>query len=395
MKPLSVLLYLALFSSIAATAQIQGSVSGKFKIPSGGIPLAQIFDSKIEDADVYTKNASKVYFIWGAKKADADEQILDSKYFPSIRNPDRKLDIAWYQKNHPDWIMYQQDQKTPAYGYIYNYGGLVPLNVSDKMVQEYYLNSFIKPALKLGYSAVAMDNVDFSNWPKAVGHFKDGQWQNSYTGKKNDTVFHRTMLNWLKFLSSNLQPQGIKVVANIKANTAPEKTIVEAIRSVDIWLDETGFAHRGINVTDKEWDKTVSILQKITPDKGYVSINQMNGEVETAPAGQVEWVIANFLLTRGPQSLLAMVSYTDKAIYHTFNYRKEFDTNIGEPAGAAEKGENGIWSRKYTKGIVYVNPSSKETVTISLPTKGVKGIDGKILKGSLTLAPATAKLLTF
>ena len=81
--------------------------------------------------------------------------------------------------------------------------------------------------------AVAMDNVDFSNWSKSVGHYKDGKWVNLYTGKKNDALFHQNMIDWMKFLKSNLAPVGVKVVANIKSSTAPEEVILKAINEVD------------------------------------------------------------------------------------------------------------------------------------------------------------------
>src|SRR5690606_14137745 len=126
-------------------------------------------------------------------------------------------------------------------------------------------------------------------------------------------------------LKTYLNPLGVKVVANIKANTATEDVILKAINEVDIWLDETGFSHRGINIVDNEWEKALSVILKITPTRGYVSINQMQGEIKDTPTEQVEWVMGNFLLSRGPQSLLAMMSYTDKAIYHTFDYRNELN----------------------------------------------------------------------
>jgi hypothetical protein len=44
-------------------------------------------------------------------------------------------DLAWFQANHPDWIIYTDDQKTPAY--MFNDRSWVPLDISNPTVQEF------------------------------------------------------------------------------------------------------------------------------------------------------------------------------------------------------------------------------------------------------------------
>ncbi|OAQ38020.1 hypothetical protein A5893_16790 [Pedobacter psychrophilus] len=363
------------------------------EIPSGGIPLAQIFDSKVSDPEQYVTNASKVYYIWGASKPKVQAGVISSKYFPSIRNPDKKLTIEWYKQNHPDWIMYQEDKVTPAYGYIYDYGGLTPLDVSNPEVQEFYLNEFILPAVKSGYKMVAMDNVDLGNWPKSIGHFKGDTWIQLYTGKKDDPAFHKSMIDWMQFLSNKLNPLGIRVSANIKATTASPKVILKVINAVDMWVDETGFSHRGENITDEVWKKSFAFLRTITPTKSYVSINQVKGKVATTSQQQIEWIMANFLLSRGPKSLLALSGYEKTTLYHTFDYRKELDIIIGEPLENPEEITKGVWSRKYTKGMTLVNPSSKDSITVRLPPGKFRMLNGELIEKEITLNPASGAVL--
>ncbi|NGF57431.1 hypothetical protein G5B00_13015 [Parapedobacter sp. SGR-10] len=395
MKKISLLIICALALSVSLNAQNQTIFLGSSGIPSHGIPMAQIFDNQIKDKSVYQQQKNKVFYVWGSRSSEQPEYVTGSKYFPSIRNPDRKLDIKWYQENHPDWIMYQEDRKTPAYGYIYSYGGLVPLDVSNPEVREYYLQKFIMPAVQAGYKVIAMDNVDLGNWPKAVGRYSGNEWVKLYTGQKNDTTFHKNMIGWMQFLKDKLNPLGIALVGNIKANSAPEPVVLEIIQAVDAWLDENGFAHRGINVTDDKWEKAMAIIHKITPEKGYISINQMKGEhANDWPKEQVEYVIGNYLLSRGPSSLLAMVGYTDKAIYHHFSYRKEIDTDIGEPVSVPTKLDSGLWIRRYSKGLVIVNPSSKETRSFKLP-KGIWSTwDNDTVEGKINIPAASAKVLS-
>ncbi|HEY4289619.1 MAG TPA: putative glycoside hydrolase [Puia sp.] len=363
-------------------------------IPPDGVPLAQIFDTKEMDSSEYGRYPNKVYFIWGAHAPGQPQGVTTSKYFPSMRNPDPKITIEWYKEHHPDWIMYQEDRKTPAYGYIYSYGGLVPLDISNPEVRDYYLDSFIVPAVREGYQMVAMDNVDLANWPKSAGHFSKGRWVQQYTGKKDDAAFHRSIIGWMQFLSERLHPMGVGVCANIKSTSAPPAVILEVMQHVDMWLDETGFTHKGNNVTDGAWESAFSLLQKIAPSKGYVSINQVNGPVATADPAQLEWVIGNFLLSRGPQSLLSVVGFEKKAIYHRFDHRPEMDLNIGTPVTAPQKDASGAWMRKYTGGLVLVNPSSTTTAKVLLPKGEWKTTDGHSSGREIVLPPASAAVLT-
>jgi hypothetical protein len=363
-------------------------------IPSDGVPFAQIFDSRVKDASVYQQQGNKFYFIWGATKPDPIEGVTISKYFPSYRNPERQFDIEWYKKNHPDWIMYKEDKVTPAYGYIYDYGGLVPLDVSNPEVREFYLKEFMLPAIKQGYKVVAMDNVDLGNWPGAVGKYEKGKWVQLYTGKKNDTTFQENMIGWMRYLTENLNPLGVQVAANIKANSAPNDVVLRMMHSVNIWLDENGFTHTGKNITGSNWQRQFDYLKEIAPIKGYISINQVEGAVEKADPAQIEWVIANFLLTRGPQSLLAITPFIDKkAIYQEFHYRPEMNVNIGSPVDNAVQQQK-AWIRKFTKGVVVVNPSAAETVTITLPRGKWKTISGQIKQSALQVPPASGFVLT-
>jgi hypothetical protein len=311
-----------------------------------------------------------------------------------MRNPEKERTIDWYKQNHPDWIMYQEDRVTPAYGFIYSYGGLVPLDVSNPEVRQFYLDTFIMPFVKQGYKMVAMDNVELGNWPKSVGHYNKGQWQQLYTGKKEDTAFYKTIIDWMQFLRNSLHLQGVKVAANIKANTAPAEVILKVMDAVDLWLDETGFTHTGKNITDKTWERSFSLLQQVTPKKAYVTINQVQGDVEAADAIQIEWVVGNFLLSRGPQSMLSITGFkNNKAEYHVFKYRKELEIEIGYPVLPAVKLENGGWKRNFSKGMVIVNPSSTQKITVQLPEGRWKTIHESIIESEIELSPATAAIL--
>lgn len=239
-----------------------------------------------------------------------------------------------------------------------------------------------------------MDNVDLGNSPKAVGHYKEGKWVQLYTGKRNDTVFQNNMIAWMQYLSEKLHPLNVKVASNIKEMSAPFDVVMKMINSVDVFIDENGFTHTGIKTSGVTWNKQHAIVQAATLNKGYVSINQVNGTVENAPQDQIEWTIANFLLSRGPQSLLAIVGFeNNKAVTQEFHYRQEMDINIGEPMDKAQNIKK-AWIRYYTKGLACVNPT-KDTIQINLPEgKKYRSLTGEEKSGKLKIDPASGYVLT-
>ena len=226
------------------------------------------------------------------------------------------------------------------------------------------------------------------------GKFEGKEWVQLYTGKKNDFVFQQNMISWMQYLRNKLHPLGVRVSANIKATTASSEVILNVIDAVDMWVDETGFCHRGANITGEAWKKAFLFLRKVSPTKAYVSINQVKGLVPQAAPEQIEWVIANYLLSRGPQSLLALTGYEKTTVYHSFDYRKELDIVIGEPSAEPVEINNGAWIRTYTNGLALVNPSASQTVIVKLPEGKWKTLKGNSAEGEISMKPASGLVLT-
>jgi hypothetical protein len=55
--------------------------------------------------------------------------------------------------------------------------------------------------------------------------------------------------------------------------------------------------------------------------------------------------------------------------------------------------ENGGWKRNFSKGMVIVNPSSTQKITVQLPEGRWKTIHESIIESEIELSPATAAIL--
>ena len=370
-----------------------------------GIPLARLFEKKVKDRSIYGDN---IKWVWGADSPIQPHGIVASKYFPVNRTPRENPwihTIEWYQKNHPEWIMYEEDRKTPGYGFIYAFGGVPPLDISNPELREFFLNTFIMPKIKEGYTMIGLDNVEFANIGHRVGHFdKDGKWVAVFTGKKDDPAYAASQIGFMDYLVKKLHPLGVGVAANISFNTAPVDVIRKAVNTVDMWADEGGFFHKSAPLTDDDWAKKFAFMNEVLPKKAYVGVNKFDSD--GASPEQMEWIISNFLLVRGARSLLGLgyakfpdemrkadPSHDRGTIYGTYDNRPELKMNIGKPSAAPVKSAGQAWMRTYEHGLVYVNPSSKDSVTVPLPAGQWLRMNNETVENQLKIPPASGVVL--
>ncbi|MGW4797703.1 putative glycoside hydrolase [Nonomuraea sp. NPDC004297] len=357
-----------------------------------GISRAQIFDSAIPDRSVYQ---GRVPFVWGAYPLDAQpSDVVPSRYLPSIRDnsPDRPL--AWYQANHPDWIMYQADQVTP----VIQSGSspIVTLNVADPAVREFYFTNLVLPNIQAGYKWIALDNVVPWNWTSAAGHFNSaGTWVQQYAGL-DDPAYATVYLDWLTWLRNRLNTYDVGLAGNISplgVNTFQRAQSAAAVQIVDLWLHEGGFTRgRDININDDEWAQTFALYRSVVQSKPVVTVGMTTTtHLVDASQQQVDWVIANYLLVREPRTMLTLCGRFE---YGVWLDRPELDVNLGTPTAAPAQDGTGAWYRDYQLGRTLVNPSSTLPAVHTLPTGTWTDTHGVAHTGQVTLQPNSGIVLT-
>ncbi|NUR89441.1 MAG: hypothetical protein HOY71_35605 [Nonomuraea sp.] len=357
--------------------------------PADGIPRGQIFDNQIQDRSVY---AGLVSFVWGASSLTQPAGAVPSGYLPAFRDFDRTHTLAWYQANHPDWVVYQADRVTPAWEFgntLY-----VPVDFTNPAVRTHYFTTFVEPLIAQGYPVIGFDNVATPNVYNSAGHFDaGGAWVQQYSGR-DDRAWPAAVIDWLRYLAAQLHARGVGIAANITWNASVVLSdIQQAVDAVDVYVDEQGFTvHRDANYTDDAWRAKYDFARSIAQDKLYLAINQTTtADLADASQAQVDWAIANYLLYRERRSMMTLCGVGQ---YHVFVDRPELHTNLGTPASTPVLDSTGGWKRSYTGGRVLVNPSSSQAVTMVLPAGTWTDLHGTTYSGHITLPPNSGSVLS-
>ena len=158
------------------------------------MPLFVTFDSRIDAATIRPGAATVPWlqqevFVWGADSSHAatfsawlalKPQVALSYYMPYSRAPAARLGftLAWFQAEHPDWVMYRCDRKTVAFwGDETARLGSVPLDFTNPDVVEWQMANQSSTAYKLGYTAMAFDNFGGGARQGANNGQACGVWQ--------------------------------------------------------------------------------------------------------------------------------------------------------------------------------------------------------------------------
>ena len=304
------------------------------------------------------------------------------------RDLNRQHSLEWYKSNHPEWVVYKCDQTTPAYGFTYDWGANVPIDVSNPAVREYMLQTFFVPAIRKGYPAIGLDNWILGNWLGACGIWRGGQWVQLFPGTAWDLKYAQDGLAYIKWLRNELHNRGTALAANLGVDPNHVDYTEQALNLLDILVDERGWG--GCKwVTDENLRLRVPIINSYAQQHPYVSISQSCHSLAEVKDDELSWDVANFLLVRGPRSYLAITGHQEYGIIADARLPP---LDVGAPTGELVEKE-GIFTRTYERALVLVNPSSKAAVPLELPNGQFKSAWGPVFQGRIVLGPASGLVL--
>jgi hypothetical protein len=353
--------------------------------PQDEVTFAQATDNRPLDL---SESGGSIGWTWGGWGADRKH---GSFYYPMDRDLDKSHDMDWYRANHPDWVVYKCDKTSPAPLYTYYWGFATPIDVTNPQVRDYVLNTHVVPGIRSGKRIVALDNVSLSNDSNRCGVWRDGQWVQLYSGEKRDPEYARKVIDWVRWLTDRVHENGGIIALNAKIKPYDTETTRELIALGDIWWDEAAFTRGCERVADDVWQTRFDIVRWAAPRMSWVDQEKTCASPADVSPEEASWMLGNFLLMRGPRSYFTAMREGDgKGVSH---YPATFNPPVGHAVSEATPIEGGGWMRRYSRGLVVVNPSSSSSLTFPLPEGEWTDIAGKPVSGPQAIGPTSAAVL--
>jgi len=313
----------------------------------------------------------KIQYLWGPdRNQPIDASIYTSAYVPLDWPANIHTSFDLWKANHSDWIVYKCDKKTPAFVSPADPNS-VPLDISNRAVRDFQINTYIIPFLRNGNNSIGFDNVLLENYTGKCGIWRNGVWIQLYSGSYHDPVYAHEVLDWAKemysFIHQYSPSAGVAFNMNILNSPA---SYLQLAPYTDIILDEgglTNFGTAGKNyITDNRWLVQIQTIQNIINlGKGFV----LNGyEPETSysdiSSQEVQWNVSNYLLIKGQHTFLCVSVNPRSQVWQTFSDRQEYHALIGHPISDIYTSQ-GVYMRTYSNGLAIVNPSSSNSYLLN------------------------------
>jgi len=355
-----------------------------------GIHYFQTFDSAVSDI---AGEASHAVFVWGADqgsiaayRSSSNPKIVLSDYMPWAYDPDASHDLAYWKNLHPDWVLYQCDETTPAY-----YPGTtnMPLDISNPAVVAWQIQTVATPASSQGYDMIAADELQLGGWG-GCGVYANGQWKALYSAGTGDPKADADAVAWAKAFrdAAHALPHPMGLIPNFQlgGSSPTDPSVLGVVANTDGILDECSFTQCGSgHASGQTWLDLVSFAEYVQQQgKAYMAID----EVATVNDAEVEWALASYLMSKEHASGI-FVSGVQQ--YGSDLWRSEYGAAIGPPCGAMQPAQ-GAYARTFEHAIAIANPG-KASVTFTLPGGKLTDLHGAVQGATITLVAGSGVVL--
>ena len=314
-------------------------------------------------------------------------------------------DNNWWKATHPDWILYECDQITPAY-----VAGLnsVPLDISNPDVVNYILNLVGGYSEQNGYSALGFDLVSLNNDLGSKGNGQRGcgvntsnGWVQKFSGNTVDPLWANAMLSFLSTARTYLhgQPRPLAIWGNNVPAALPfgDPGETQLIGDLDVVLDESGFANYGKYSTDSYFNATVAWARYIQDQgKGFMDVNEWQDQVLSN--AEFDYALATYAMVKERAAVVFAAPYGQYGEEHYFT---QYTTKIGPPCAEMYGGPSYLglgrsaYYRQYRQALALVNTSPTDTYVVTLPQTTYTDVaSGATVTSPLSLGPNSGYLLS-
>lgn len=331
--------------------------------------------------------------------------------------------LTWFQRNHPEWIIYRSDQVTPAYQF--DDKTWIPLDISNLDVQAWIKANFFLPILRTGYQALSVDNVTARNQfdeagvctivPKNNCTLDGGVWKRLYSGQiEGDRDFIRNRVEWVRTITKWAHGLGKRTMGNVTYVSQMPTSSADLINAFDVWFDEGGFTGASDPSlcyparVGSSWINKVNFITGLNDGSGpkaYVSENSICpvGGVPRPRMGKldlVEYTIASYLIVKNKHTYISMffgdgdrcgIAAFCEDVYPSATWPHLYLEHGSPEARFAVR--DGIYFRPFKNSVALVNPSTDSAHTFDLGVASFYRYDCNRYTGRVTLLPVSGMVL--
>lgn len=389
-----------------ASLSHQGTPSASLRhLPasSNSIHLIQMFDYDIAPDQITPQRAQPIDLVWGADANPAKLQawrranpgIVLSLYL-SFERDSQQHALSYWQQSHPDWILYQCDRKTPAY---LNQQAAVPLDFSNSAVQQWQLATFGGQAQRLGYDALAVDDVNVRNVGGACGHYEGRRWVPLYSGAASDRRWSQQVIVWLRTMQQRLHhlshPLDLIVALAVGGAPSEDASVQALLNSIDVVVLADGFSAR---TRAADWLNAIRLMEQVQQQhKAIYIVNQFTPPPHqfSLDSQQVQWALASYLMG---QEAHAGLYIGKEQQFGTYLYYPSYAAQVGAPLGqmySVAVGRSGVvYLRDFSQGESLVNPDGQQSYQVRLPAGRLySNLEGQMQGSVVTLPPMSGLVL--
>ncbi|MBV9527847.1 hypothetical protein, partial [Sphingomonas sp.] len=297
-----------------------------------------------------------------------------------------------YAAHAPDEIVYKCDRTSIAPLFTYAWGYYSPLDTSNPAVRQYIFNTFILPQLRSGVKVIALDNVTPLNNGHRCGVYRNGQWVQLFSGEPRDPAYMAALLDWIGWLARQIHSQGGLLALNARVDPQNVEQSRKLIALGDIWLDEAAFTRDcRPRSSDRDWQVKMEASQWGAARMPWVSLEKTCASPAALSDDEAQWVVGNFLLAKGARSYLGAFHDGDPPRIE-LHYPRTLNPPVGVPQGPAFAVPGGGMARRYSRGLVVVNPNSATQLDYALPAGNWATITGALAPARAVLGPTSAAI---
>lgn len=338
---------------------------------------------------------------------------------PTDYNPISGHNLAWFQANHPDWIVYDCDANNNPTKTVAYQPGLpndVPLDIHNPATIQYEIETIANYAIAHGANAIGADQTLFFDYDgnQAPGYYGCGIYQNGTFVRRwgaakggfpnYDPQWNNDVAAWVatakQILTTNptYAAHNLKLFVNHPAGSLSNSNETKLIANVDGLVDETGFVDYGHYPTTPSLFPTALAYMEYVQHQGKEILEvakfsgSLNGDSQNngLTTSQVAYALGSYLIGNEGKASLFITPGPYGAVYN-YSEIATINAKLGTSCGSYTT-LGATYIRKFSHGMVVVNPSMG---TASVPLAGAyNDVMGRGVSGSsLSVGPANAYIL--